>query len=197
VKLAKALMELGLTLKRAHAAVDKLASGERAIVEIKTDNIRSALTKLSKFGLSTSIVFRASSVDPKKIRENQDLSQSEFASLYGLDERTLQNWEQRRYEPDTPAKVLLTIIEKNPDFVVRTLYNMGVGATASGNLIAGALLSSTATVMNTFNTYATSYYKLLEATSRSTWDYRSGWSEPLKEANHSWCVTPDIEKQRA
>jgi DNA-binding transcriptional regulator YiaG len=124
VKLAKALVGFGLTLKRAHGAVDKLASGERVIVDLTTDSAKEAIARLVRFGLRVSKVFRVAPVDAKKIRESQNLSQSEFAKRYGLDERTLQNWEQHRYEPDTPAKVLLTIIERNPDMVMETLYGV-------------------------------------------------------------------------
>jgi putative transcriptional regulator len=42
------------------------------------------------------------------------LSQSKFASLLGISQDTLQNWEQGRREPTGPAKVLLKIAAKHP-----------------------------------------------------------------------------------
>jgi putative transcriptional regulator len=60
-------------------------------------------------------------VDPKnaknavvKTRGKLGLSQSKFASLLGISEDTLQNWEQGRREPTGPAKVLLKIASKHP-----------------------------------------------------------------------------------
>jgi len=49
-----------------------------------------------------------------KTRGKLGLSQSKFASLLGISEDTLQNWEQGRREPTGPAKVLLKIASKHP-----------------------------------------------------------------------------------
>ena len=47
-------------------------------------------------------------------REQVGLSQSEFARLLGVSDRTLQEWEQGRRIPSGPAKALLTIAYQNP-----------------------------------------------------------------------------------
>jgi putative transcriptional regulator len=56
--------------------------------------------------------------DPKndvvKARGKLGLSQSKFATLLGISQDTLQNWEQGRREPTGPAKVLLRIASKHP-----------------------------------------------------------------------------------
>lgn len=49
-----------------------------------------------------------------KARGKLGLSQSKFATLLGISEDTLQNWEQGRREPTGPAKVLLKIAAKHP-----------------------------------------------------------------------------------
>jgi len=49
-----------------------------------------------------------------KTRGKLGLSQSKFASLLGISQDTLQNWEQGRREPTGPAKVLLKIASKHP-----------------------------------------------------------------------------------
>jgi len=57
-------------------------------------------------------------VDPTntvvKTRGKLGLSQSKFATLLGISQDTLQNWEQGRREPSGPAKVLLKIASKHP-----------------------------------------------------------------------------------
>ena len=49
-----------------------------------------------------------------RVRGKLGLSQSKFASLLGISQDTLQNWEQGRREPTGPAKVLLRIASKHP-----------------------------------------------------------------------------------
>ena len=57
-------------------------------------------------------------VDPEsnivRVRGKLGLSQSKFASLLGISQDTLQNWEQGRREPTGPAKVLLKIAARHP-----------------------------------------------------------------------------------
>ena len=55
--------------------------------------------------------------DVKRIREQYELSQSEFAALLGVSIKTLQNWEQGRRTPHGAARVLLHVAEKHPDAV--------------------------------------------------------------------------------
>jgi transcriptional regulator with XRE-family HTH domain len=62
-------------------------------------------------------------VDVRQVREEQRLSQPDFANCYGLEVDTVRNWEQGRYEPDGPAKVLLNVINHEPDAVFRALLH--------------------------------------------------------------------------
>ena len=61
---------------------------------------------------------RTFKLDPKndvvKARGKLGLSQSKVATLLGISQDTLQNWEQGRREPTGPAKVLLRIAAKHP-----------------------------------------------------------------------------------
>jgi putative transcriptional regulator len=63
-------------------------------------------------------------VDVKEIRKRLNYSQLEFAKAFHLSKRTVQEWEQHRCEPDLPARVLLTIISKNPELVRQTLRSV-------------------------------------------------------------------------
>ncbi|MEK7215462.1 MAG: helix-turn-helix domain-containing protein [Chloroflexota bacterium] len=59
--------------------------------------------------------------DARKVRERLGLSQQEFARRFHLSLRTLQEWEQRRRIPDGPARILLQIIDREPDAAARAL----------------------------------------------------------------------------
>ncbi|TAN70483.1 MAG: helix-turn-helix domain-containing protein [Methylobacter sp.] len=58
----------------------------------------------------------------KAIRESIGFSQSKFAALIGVNIRTLQNWEQGHRHPTGPAKVLLRLVQADPNSVVKNLY---------------------------------------------------------------------------
>ncbi len=49
------------------------------------------------------------------------LSRQSFADRFGLDARAVQDWEQGRRVPDRAARVLLTVIDRDPEAVVHAL----------------------------------------------------------------------------
>jgi len=65
---------------------------------------------------------RVFEIDPQndivKVRGKLGLSQSKFAAILGISADTLQNWEQGRRSPTGPAKVLLKIATKHPEFLL-------------------------------------------------------------------------------
>ena len=60
-------------------------------------------------------------VDVAALRESLGLTQEQFAKAFGVTTATLRNWEQGRREPKGPARVLLNVIEKEPEAVLRAL----------------------------------------------------------------------------
>jgi putative transcriptional regulator len=60
-------------------------------------------------------------VNVQKIRKKLGLSQNEFASRFGIAPGTLRDWEQERKRPEGPARVLLMVIDKEPEAVRRAL----------------------------------------------------------------------------
>lgn len=56
------------------------------------------------------------------IREKLELSRSEFASLLGVSERTLEGWEQKRRTPTGPARALLLVAERQPKALLEALH---------------------------------------------------------------------------
>ena len=55
------------------------------------------------------------------LRKRLRLSRQKFADRFGLDVRAVQEWEQGRRVPDRAARVLLTVIDRNPEAVIRAL----------------------------------------------------------------------------
>ena len=55
------------------------------------------------------------------IRKRLKLSRERFPDRFGLDVRTVQEWEQGRRVPDRTARVLLTVIDHDPESVVKAL----------------------------------------------------------------------------
>lgn len=70
--------------------------------------------------------------DVRAIRERLGLSQEAFAARFHLSLRTVQEWEQQRRVPEGPARVLLQVIEREPEAAARALagVEMGKGAEA-------------------------------------------------------------------
>ncbi len=62
-------------------------------------------------------------VDVRRVRRRLGMSQGEFAAQFGIKPATLRNWEQGRREPEGPARVLLNIIDREPDAVQRALQS--------------------------------------------------------------------------
>ena len=60
-------------------------------------------------------------IDVRAIRERSGLSQREFASRFAISPRTLQDWEQRRRDPDSAIRAYLTVIDRNPKAVQQAL----------------------------------------------------------------------------
>lgn len=60
-------------------------------------------------------------LDVAAIRERTGLAQPAFAATIGVAVGTLRNWEQRRREPEGPARVLLAMVEKRPQIVTEIL----------------------------------------------------------------------------
>ena len=55
------------------------------------------------------------------LRKRMRLSRQSFADRFGLDARAVQDWEQGRRVPGRAARVLLTVIDREPEAVVRAL----------------------------------------------------------------------------
>jgi putative transcriptional regulator len=61
------------------------------------------------------------SVDVRNIRKKLSLTQQEFSLQFGFSLAAVRHWEQGSRIPEMSARVLLTLIDKDPDYVRRAL----------------------------------------------------------------------------
>jgi putative transcriptional regulator len=59
--------------------------------------------------------------DVRRLRARERLTRQAFAERYGLDPRTVEGWEQERFDMDRSARVLILVIAHEPGAVVRSL----------------------------------------------------------------------------
>ena len=71
--------------------------------------------------LPTRVWQGARKVDVAALRKRLHLSQREFAERFGLALSTVRGWERGRHQPDRSARVLLRVIEREGEAVVRAL----------------------------------------------------------------------------
>lgn len=95
-----------LTNDEIHAAA--LADPDAQPIPLGTDE------ELAKIGLHRQ-------VNVKKLRERLGLTQEAFAATYRIPVGTLRDWEQRRKNPDAPARAYLIVIARNPEAVAEWL----------------------------------------------------------------------------
>lgn len=69
----------------------------------------------------TTTVEVPATVDVRAIRGRLGLTQAEFARRFGFSPGSVRNWEQGHRTPQGPARVLLRVIEREPDAVDRAL----------------------------------------------------------------------------
>ncbi len=116
VSVTRLLTKRGMTLRKAHETVSRLADRRAVAVELYADNVGKLTSELSALGVKAYPI-ELPEIDLRRIRDRLGLSQAEFALRFCLELDTVQNWEQGRYRPDLAAQVLLGLIEANPEFV--------------------------------------------------------------------------------
>lgn len=77
------------------------------------------MKQIQKGKVKPSRVFTYEDHTIRDIRNKYDLTQEEFAEMIGISVATLRNWEQGRRKPEGPAKVLLRIIDTNPQAITQ------------------------------------------------------------------------------
>jgi len=90
----------------------KILAGLTEAVAYAQGNDTGALTRAVKV---------PQSVDVRSIRQRMDLTQREFAMRFGFSLGSVKNWEQGHRGPEGSARILLTIVDQEPEAVERAL----------------------------------------------------------------------------
>lgn len=95
----------------ARKAFEKIMAGlEDAIAYAEGDTTRGVTHKIE-----------IHEVDVAALRKRLGLSQARFAATFGFSPKTVRNWEQGLRHPEGPARILLQVIEREPEAVMRAL----------------------------------------------------------------------------
>jgi putative transcriptional regulator len=95
----------------ARKAFEKIMSGmEDALAYAEGDTSRAVAHKIE-----------IHEVDVAALRKRLGLSQARFAATFGFSPKTVRNWEQGLRHPEGPARILLQVIEREPEAVMRAL----------------------------------------------------------------------------
>ena len=73
-------------------------------------------------------VYRPEPVDVAALRRRVGMTQEQFAARFGVSVATLRHWERGDRKPQGPALVLLNLIRREPEAVMRLLDKAGLAA---------------------------------------------------------------------
>ena len=69
------------------------------------------------------VVHKPEAIDVKAIRRKTGMSQQSFCTTFGISLGTLRHWEQGLRVPRGPARVLLKVVDRDPQAVIRAVAN--------------------------------------------------------------------------
>ena len=88
------------------------------------ESIKQGLTEAIEFAqgkITEAIVHEFAPIDIKAVRVKVGMTQAEFAAAFGISLGTLRHWERGDRKPQGPALVLLNVVAKEPEAVLRAL----------------------------------------------------------------------------
>jgi len=90
-------------------------------------SIKQGLTEAIEFAEgkpSEAVVHEFAPIDIKAVRSKIGMTQAEFAAAFGISLGTLRHWERGDRKPHGPALVLLNVVAKEPEAVLRALNSI-------------------------------------------------------------------------
>ncbi|MBT3553216.1 MAG: transcriptional regulator [Rhodospirillaceae bacterium] len=90
-------------------AGDKILAGLESALEYAKGNTEGSITHEIEV------------IDVKEVRKSLGMTQAVFANTFHIPAGTLRGWEQKRRQPEGPAKVLMFLIAKEAKAVKRAL----------------------------------------------------------------------------
>lgn len=130
VAVAQALVARGLPPRAVHGVINRLAASlarplhEREPVAVHLPGVPDPgpfEATLAELGVAAERRRAPEEVDVAAIRAGLGLTREAFAIRFGLDERTVEAWEQGRYRPEPATRILLKVIERDPGLVEAVL----------------------------------------------------------------------------
>ena len=97
---------------------------EDVFEDIKAGMIEALEYAKGNTGESVTHVIEA--IDVRAVRNKLGLSQKAFSDVFGVSLGTLRNWEQGRRLPRGPARILMHIIDKEPETVSRIIDELSL-----------------------------------------------------------------------
>ncbi len=87
-------------------------------------SIKKGLTEAVEYSKGKSVavkVYKPENVNVKEIRDDIGMTQVEFSSTFGISLGTLRHWERGDRKPHGSALVLLNLVKKEPDTILKVL----------------------------------------------------------------------------
>ncbi len=91
------------------------------------ESIKQGLTEAIEFAQGQpgeAVVHEFAPLDIKAVRAKVGMTQVEFATAFGISLGTLRHWERGDRKPHGPALVLLNVVAKEPEAVLRALRSI-------------------------------------------------------------------------
>ncbi|MFC3169580.1 helix-turn-helix domain-containing protein [Paracoccus fontiphilus] len=124
VKAALVLAECGISLLKAKRAIETvLEGGEATLILPKVGSKQKLTSELRAAGIEAFVATPPKTYSVKGLRQRLKLTQEEFAVIYGVDLRTLQNYESGARKPDRTAIGYFKLIEKAPEVVKQLRFS--------------------------------------------------------------------------
>jgi len=104
----------GKQKKKPLTVADKIERGLREAIRFARGEKTGAIVHVVRVKVPDNI-------DVRTIRHNRGMTQATFARRYGFALSALRDWEQGRRRPERSARILLLVIEREPEAVERAL----------------------------------------------------------------------------